>query len=80
VRIHHYETVRQRKDGGLADISLTVLPVKLWAPHKKGRPKTSSLLTREIQHRTGNLFGVVQAVVSSSFAGQHSVKDAEAAG
>jgi PAS domain S-box-containing protein len=27
-RIDHYETVRQRKDGGLLDISLTVSPIK----------------------------------------------------
>jgi PAS domain S-box-containing protein len=27
-RIHHYETVRRRKDGGLLDISLTVSPVR----------------------------------------------------
>jgi PAS domain S-box-containing protein len=27
-RIEHYETVRQRKDGSLVDISLTVSPIK----------------------------------------------------
>ncbi len=27
-RIEHYETIRQRKDGGLIDISLTVSPIK----------------------------------------------------
>ena len=37
------------------------------------------LLTREIQHRTKNLFAVVQAVVARSFAGKQTVKDAEAA-
>jgi two-component sensor histidine kinase len=37
------------------------------------------MLTREIEHRTRNLFAVVLAVVSRSFAGRHSVKDAEAA-
>jgi two-component sensor histidine kinase len=30
------------------------------------------MLTHEIQHRTKNLFAVVQAVVSRSFAGQRS--------
>jgi PAS domain S-box-containing protein len=91
-RIHHYETVRQRKDGGLADISLTVSPVKDAAGEVVGASKIArdisdkkqaqarqDLLTREIQHRTGNLFAVVLSVVSSSFAGKHSVKDAEAA-
>ena len=37
------------------------------------------MLTREIQHRTKNLFAVVLAVVSRSFAGKQSVEDAEAA-
>jgi two-component sensor histidine kinase len=37
------------------------------------------LLAREIQHRTKNMFAVVLAVVSRSFAGKHTVKDAEAA-
>ena len=91
-RIHHYDTVRQRKDGGLADISLTVSPVKDAAGEVVGASKIArdisdkkqaqarqDLLTREIQHRTGNLFAVVLAVVSRSFAGKHSVKDAEAA-
>jgi two-component sensor histidine kinase len=37
------------------------------------------MLTREIQHRTQNLFAVVQAVVSRSFAGKNTVAEAEAA-
>jgi PAS domain S-box-containing protein len=37
------------------------------------------LLTHEIQHRTKNLFAVVQAVVARSFAGKQTVKEAEAA-
>ena len=37
------------------------------------------LLTREIQHRTKNLFAVLQAVITRSFAGKQTVKDAEAA-
>jgi two-component sensor histidine kinase len=37
------------------------------------------MLARELQHRTKNLFAVVQAVVTRSFAGKKSVEEAEAA-
>ena len=87
-----YWTVRQRKDGGLVDISLTVSPVKDAAGRVVGASKIArdisekkqaqarlELLAHEIQHRTKNLFAVVLAVVSRSFAGKHTVKDAEAA-
>jgi PAS domain S-box-containing protein len=90
--VDHYETVRQRKDGGLVEISLTVSPVKDPAGRIVGASKIArdisekkqalarqELLTREIEHRTRNLFAVVLAVVSRSFAGRRSVKDAEAA-
>jgi PAS domain S-box-containing protein len=91
-RIEHYETVRQRKDGSVVDISLTVSPVKDAAGRVIGASKIArdisdkkqaqarqELLTREIQHRTKNLFAVVLAVVSRSFAGKYTVKDAETA-
>jgi len=91
-RVDHYETVRRRKDGSLVDISLTVSPLKDPAGKVVGASKIArdisekkqfqarqELLTREIQHRTKNLFAVVLAVVSRSFAGKSTVKDAEAA-
>ena len=37
------------------------------------------MLTRELQHRTKNLFAVVLAVVSRSFTGKHTVEEAEKA-
>jgi PAS domain S-box-containing protein len=90
--IDHYETVRQRKDGSLVDISLTLSPVRDAAGKIVGASKIvrdisdrkqaqarQELLTHEIQHRTKNLFAVVLAVVSRSFAGKQSVKDAETA-
>jgi two-component sensor histidine kinase len=46
---------------------------------KKHAQARQELLTQEIQHRTKNLFAVMLAVVSRSFAGKHTVKDAEAA-
>jgi len=91
-RVDHYETVRRRKDGGLINISLTVSPVrnaegKIIGASKIARDITErknadaqqTLLTRELHHRTKNLFSVVQAVVSRSFAGKHTVEDAQSA-
>lgn len=91
-RIDHFETVRQRKDGSLIDVSITVSPVRDATGKIVGASKIvrdiserkqaqarHELLTREIQHRTKNLFAVVLAVVSRSFAGKQSVADAEAA-
>ena len=91
-RVEHYETVRRRKDGSRVDISLTVSPVKDTAgkvvgaskiardiSEKKEAQARQELLTREIQHRTKNLFAVVLAIVGRSFAGKHAVKDAELA-
>ena len=91
-RIDHYETVRLRKDGTLIDISLCVSPIKgaggkIVGASKIARDITErrqaqarqELLTRELHHRTKNLFAVVQSVVARSFAGKLSVKDAETA-
>ncbi|MBV9564417.1 MAG: PAS domain S-box protein [Bradyrhizobium sp.] len=46
-RIHHYETVRQRKDGGLIDISLTVSPMR----DRNGRIVGASKIARDITER-----------------------------
>jgi PAS domain S-box-containing protein len=91
-RINHYETVRRHKDGRLIDISLTVSPLKDAAGKVVGASKIArditerkqalarnKLLTREIQHRTKNLFAIVQAVVARSFSGKQTVKEAESA-
>ena len=91
-RLEHYETVRRRKDGSLVDISLTVSPLKDAAGKVVGASKIArditerklaqarhELLRHEIQHRTKNLFAVVQAVVARSFAGRQTVKEAESA-
>jgi PAS domain S-box-containing protein len=91
-RVEHYETVRQRKDGSLIDVSLSVSPIKDGSGRVIGASKIArditqhkqiearqELLAREVQHRTKNLFAVVHAVVTRSFAGKQSVEDAEAA-
>jgi PAS domain S-box-containing protein len=46
-RIHHYETVRRRKDGSLLDISLTVSPVR----DGTGRIIGASKIARDITDR-----------------------------
>jgi PAS domain S-box-containing protein len=90
--VDHYETVRMRKDGSLVDVSLTVSPVKdangniiraskiaRDISERKQAQARQELLTREIQHRTKNLFAIVQAVVVRSLAGKQTVEDAKSA-
>ena len=87
-----YETLRQRKDGRLIDVSVTVSPVRDDAGNVIGASKIArditerkqaqarqKLLTQEIQHRTKNLFAVVHSVVARSFAGKETVREAEEA-
>ena len=90
--VDHYETVRRRKDGSLIDVSLTVSPVRDATGKVSGASKIvrditerkeaqarHDILTQEIQHRTKNLFAVVQAVVARSFAGKKTVDEAQSA-
>ena len=75
-RTDHYDTVRQRKDGSLIDISLTVSPIRtpegviLGASkiarditERKRAQELQAFLVRELQHRTMNLFAVIQSIV-----------------
>jgi PAS domain S-box-containing protein len=78
-KIEQYETVRQRKDGRLVDISLTVSPIK----NEKGKIVGASkiarditqlkrarerqeLLLREMDHRVKNLFALAISVLRLS--------------
>jgi PAS domain S-box-containing protein len=73
-RIHHYETVRQRKDGSLVEISLAVSPINTPKGNIIGaskiardiseRKKSQQLIIRELTHRTQNLFAVFQAIAT----------------
>jgi PAS domain S-box-containing protein len=76
---HHYETVRQRKDGSLVDISLTVSPIKdekgeIVGASKIARDFTQlkrarerqELLLREMDHRIKNLFALAISVLRLS--------------
>jgi PAS domain S-box-containing protein len=78
-RIDHFETIRQRKDGSLIVVSLTVSPVKdsdgkIVGASKIARNITEqrrnqeliSTLAREAEHRSKNLLAIVQAAVHLS--------------
>jgi PAS domain S-box-containing protein len=78
-RIDHFETVRQRKNGSLINISLTVSPIKNAAGVTVGASKIArditeqkkaqdliATLAREAEHRSKNLLANVHATVTLS--------------
>jgi PAS domain S-box-containing protein len=78
-RVDHYETVRQRKNGTLINVSLTVSPIKDAQGRVVGAAKIVrditdrkrndeyiATLAQEAEHRTKNIFAVVQATVNLS--------------
>ncbi len=80
--VSHYETVRQRKDGSLVQISLTVSPIKnaegrIIGASKIARDITGRrraeeqqrLLMSEMNHRIKNLFTVAGSIVALSARG-----------
>ncbi len=77
--IDHYETIRQRKDGSLIEISVTVSPIKnaegriIGASkiarditERKRAQEQQNLLLREMSHRVKNLFAVTSGLVTLS--------------
>src|SRR6516162_4905209 len=77
--IDHYETVRQRKDGSLIDISLTESPIKdaqgkivgvakiaRDITERKRNDEFIATLTREVEHRTRNILATIQDTVHLS--------------
>lgn len=77
--IDNFETIRQRKDGGLIAVSLTVSPVKGTdgkivgasmiardITEQKRSQEQITTLAREAEHRSKNLLATVQAVVNLS--------------
>jgi PAS domain S-box-containing protein len=78
-RVKHYETVRQRQDGRLIDISLTFSPIKDTQGNVIGASKIArditerkrndehlATLAREAEHRAKNILATVQATVNLS--------------
>jgi PAS domain S-box-containing protein len=91
-RVEHFETVRRRKHGSLIDVSLTVSPVrnaqgKIIGASKIARDITERkrahqrqlFLVRELQHRTQNLFVVIQSVINQTLVGGLSLATAKGA-
>src|SRR5215469_7292163 len=78
-KVEHYETVRQRKDGSLIEISLRVSPVRddqgiiIGASmiarditERKEIERQAAVLAREAEHRTRNILATVSATVELS--------------
>jgi len=86
--VRQFETVRQRKDGSLVDISLTISPIKdsqgrIIGASKIARDITEltkarerqQLLLREMSHRVKNLFALSSSVVSLSARSASSIQE-----
>jgi PAS domain S-box-containing protein len=91
-RVDHFETIRQRKDGSLVDISLTISPVrdrdgKVIGASKIARDITgrrraeeqARMLLREMDHRVKNLFALAGGVVTLSARSAGSVAELSSA-
>ena len=89
-RTEHFETVRQRKDGSLVEISLTASPIRTSEGDIIGASKIARDITerkrshdrqlfllRELQHRTQNLFAVIQSVVNRSLVEGYTLDEAK---
>ena len=86
-RIKHFETLRQRKDGSLIDVSLTISPIigpdgciagasKIArdVSERKALEKTRDVLFREMRHRVRNTLALAAAICRQTF---HSATDEE---
>ena len=75
-RVHHYETVRQRKDRSLIDISLTISPLKDKAGKIVGATKIARdiservLREKQIRYQARLLDAVEQAVIATDVDGK----------
>jgi two-component sensor histidine kinase len=87
-RVEHYDTIRQRKDGTLVEVSLAVSPVKNAIGAVVGASKIARditerkraaeqqiLLLREMNHRVKNLFALAGSVVTLSARFAHTPKE-----
>ena len=79
-RVEHFESTRQRKDGSLVEVSLTISPVKdsrgrIIGASKIARDITNHkqaerlqrLLVHELNHRVKNILATVQAIARQTF-------------
>jgi PAS domain S-box-containing protein len=90
--VDHYETIRQRKDGSMLDISLTISPlhdnegrvvgaskIARDITERKRSQEINQILMREIQHRSQNLMAVIQAIAHMSLSDDYSPAQARKA-
>jgi two-component system CheB/CheR fusion protein len=88
--VGHYETVRKCKDRSLVAISLTVSPVRTIdgeivgassiardITERKRAHEHQLFLVREMQHRTQNLFAVIQSLAYRTFVEPHTLAEAK---
>ncbi|MGX9390493.1 PAS domain S-box protein [Nitrobacteraceae bacterium UC4446_H13] len=87
-RIDHFETIRRRKDGSLADLSLTISPIMDNEGHiigaskiarditaRKAGERLRATLLHEMKHRLKNNLSTVLAIARQSFRGHESESD-----
>ncbi len=87
-RVEHFETVRRRNDGSLADFSLTISPIRnsdgriIGASkiarditERKAAERLHATLLREMKHRLKNNLSTVLAIARQSFRGHESESD-----
>lgn len=87
-RVEHFETIRRRKDGSLADLSLTISPIRDSNGHiigaskiarditeRKAAERLHATLLREMKHRLKNNLSTVLAIARQSFRGHESESD-----
>lgn len=87
-RVEHFETRRQRKDGSLIDLSLTISPIRNASAvivgaskiarditHRRKTEEAQKLLFREMQHRIKNLFALTAGIVSLSSRSSENITD-----
>jgi two-component system CheB/CheR fusion protein len=87
--VGHYETVRQCKDGSVVAVSLTVSPVRTIdgeivgassiardITERKRAHEYQLFLVREMQHRTQNLFAVIQSLAYRTLIEPHTLAEA----
>lgn len=88
-RVDHFDTVRQRKDGTLIQVSLTVSPVhdaegRLIGASKIARDVTErkrmeeqqKLLVAELNHRVKNTLATVQSIAKQTLTGKRTLEEA----
>ncbi|MXQ12254.1 PAS domain S-box protein [Microvirga makkahensis] len=84
-RVEHFESTRQRKDGSLIEVSLTISPIKDTQGRIVGASKIARDITRhkeaerlqrllvhELNHRVKNILATVQAIAQQTLSSRQS--------